>query len=217
MKMKCLTLSCCLLLIVGIGASVNPAFGQYAVGHRGFGGGTSMGIGYSKMDFQFPGIDPDRPFYLLPNLELKFFFSDVLSLDLSVPVVNIASSNALQDYFFVTGEAYLNFHPSAPSPVELFVAPGFGVSYASWKDEQIGRLTGGSSAVSDSASGYAFHVPVRLGLEFNNARRNFSFIFAARPFFSLVHGGDGDNSPGGGCLLEISLIAYSIGYRTDRY
>jgi hypothetical protein len=191
-------------LSLAIGGS---ALAQYAVGHRSFGGGTSFGAGFTRMDFQFPGVDKNQPFYLLPTLEFKLFFSDKLSLDLSAPVVNIAASNALQDYFFVTGEAYLDFHPSAPGSFELFVAPGFGVSYASWEDED--------ANLSDS--GYAFHVPVRVGMEFSNARRNFSVIVAVRPFFSLVHGGDGGNSPGGGALVEIGLMAYSINYRADRY
>jgi hypothetical protein len=115
----------------------------------------------------------------------------------------------MQDYFFFTSEAYLNFHPSAPSPVEIFVAPGFGVSYASWKDED--KRYGGDE------SGYAFHVPVRVGMEFNSQQRGFSVIVAARPFFSLVHGGSGDNKPGGGGLIEVALMAYSVGFRSDRY
>jgi hypothetical protein len=202
------------VLYVTLGLSGSSALAQYAVGHRTFGGGTSFGAGYSRMDYQFPTIDPNRPFYLLPTLEFKVFFSDALSLDLSVPVVNIAASNALQDYFFFTAEAYLNFHPSAPSAVELFVAPGFGVSYAKWstdKPEEIAIHNRGSE------SGYAFHIPVRLGLEFNNARRSFSLYVAARPFFSLVHGGSGETNPGGGALLEIGLMAYAVSYRTDRY
>ncbi len=166
------------ILVASVALVNGTAAAQYAVGHRTFAGGTSFGGGYSKMDYQFPTIDPDKPFYLLPTLELKLFFNDALSLDFSVPVVNIAASNALQDYFFFTAEAYLNFHPSAPSAVELFVAPGFGVAYASWKDEE-GKFGG-------NQNGYAFHIPVRLGLEFNNPQRNFSVSVAARPFFALV-------------------------------
>jgi hypothetical protein len=93
------------------------------------------------------------------------------------------------------------------SSVELFVAPGFGFSYAAWKDEEE-KLA--------NQSGYAFHIPVRVGLEFNNARRTFSFFVAVRPFFSLVHGGTG-NSAGGGGFLELGLMAYSVGYQASRY
>ncbi len=199
-----------LTLLVVITTMTIPglAESQYAVGHRSFGGGTSFGMGYSHMDYQFPDVDYDKPFYLLPTMELKFFLSDTLSLDFSVPVVNIAASNALQDYFFFTAEAYLGFHPSAPySWAELFVAPGFGVSYAAWSDDESDR----------KESGYAFHIPVRVGLEFNNQKRSFSFFVAVRPFFSLVHGGSGDNSAGGGGFLEVGLMAYSVKYHADRY
>jgi hypothetical protein len=195
-----------LLFFLAATLSAGSAPAQYAVGHRTFGVGATFGIGYTKMDYQFPGVDEGQLFYLLPTLELKIFFKDTLSLDLNIPVVNIAASNALQDYFFVTGDVYLNFHPSAPSGWELFAAPGFGISYASWKDEDLDL----------SENGYAFHIPVRLGMEFNNQRRNLSLFIAVRPFFSLVHGA-GENSPGGGGMLEIGLMAYTTRYRADRY
>ena len=183
----------------------STASAQYAVGHRRFGGGTMVGGGFTRMDYNFPGVDPNKPFYLLPTIELKFFLADAFSLDLSVPVVNIAASNALQDYFFFTAEAYAMFHPSAPSSVELFVGPGFGISYAKWSKDPL------------SESGYAFHIPARIGLEFNNAARTFSFIVAGKPFFSLVHGGSSDVRPGGGVLIELGVMAYMVGYRADRY
>jgi hypothetical protein len=194
-------------------AAAAPAEAQYAVGHRRFGGGTSFGGGYSRADYDFPkkgDTDPNKPYYwLLPTLEFKLFLADTFSIDLSVPVTNIATSNALQKYFYFTAEIFADFHPSAPhSSVELFVAPGFGVSYAAWKDPDNSAIT---------ASGYAFHIPVRAGLEFNNARRTFSFTIAIRPFFSLVHGGTGDNGPGGGAFLELGLNAYAVGYQADRY
>jgi hypothetical protein len=197
--------------ILALSLFAAPVSAQYAVGHRSFGGGTSFGAGYSKMDYQFPTIEPNKPFYLLPTLEFKVFFSDALSLDLSVPVVNIAASNALQKYFFFTAEAYLDFHPSAPSSLELFVAPGLGVTYAKWSPEDQDKN------LYSKQSGYAFHVPVRIGFELNNASRSFSFFVAARPFFSLVHGGSGDNRAGGGGIVELGLMAYSVGYRADRY
>jgi len=197
-------LSVCILAFI---LSPSSGWAQYAVGHRTFGGGTSIGGGFVRMDYNFPGVDANQPLYLLPTLEFKLFFTDRLSLDLSVPVVNIAVSNKLQDYFFVTGEAYLNFHPSAPSTIELYVAPGFGVSYAAWKNDELNL----------DASGYAFHVPVRVGIEFSNQKRNFSFLVGMRPFFSLVHGGSGDNKPGGGVLVEVGIMAYGLGYRADRY
>ncbi len=197
------------VVALGLGAISSTASAQWAVGHRRFGGGTMVGAGYSRMDYQFPGVDLNKPFnfILLPTIELKFFLGDAFSLDLSVPVVNIAASNALQDYFFFTAEVYAMFHPGAPSPVELFVGPGFGISYAKWTDDPHGL----------SASGYAFHVPARVGLEFNKARRTFSFIVAARPFFALVHGGSGETKPGGGVLIELGIMAYMVGYRADRY
>jgi hypothetical protein len=196
-------------IVLSLGAFASTASAQWAIGHRRFGGGTMVGAGYSRMDYQFPGVDLDKPFnfILLPTIELKFFLGDAFSLDLSVPVVNIAASNALQDYFFFTAEAYAMFHPGAPSSVELFVGPGFGFSYAKWTND----------ALHASSSGYAFHIPARIGLEFNSARRTFSFIVAARPFFSLVHGGSGENKPGGGVLLELGIMAYMVGYRADRY
>ena len=196
-------------LTIGLVMTAATASAQWAVGHRRFGGGTMFGGGYSRMDYDFPGVDINKPFnfILLPTIELKFFLGDAFSLDLSVPVVNIAASNALQDYFFFTAQAYAMFHPSAPAPVELFIGPGLGITYAKWSND----------ATHESASGYAFHIPARIGLEFNNARRTFSFIVAARPFFSLVHGGSGDNKPGGGVLIELGVMAYMVGYRADRY
>jgi len=32
-----------------------------------------------------------------------------------------------------------------------------------------------------------------------------------------VHGGSGDNKPGGGVLIELGVMAYMVGYRADRY
>jgi len=201
-----------LMLLAGLSIlTTAPAVhAQYAVGHRSFGGGTALGGGYSRMDYAFPGIEAGRPFLLLPTLELKFFLADTMSIDISAPVANIAASNALQDYFFFTAEAFINFHPSAPSPVELFIAPGLGISYARWSEED---------AAGDELSedGYAFHVPVRIGFELNNARRNYSMFIAVRPFFSLVHGGSGGNEPGGGAFVELGFMAYSTTYRANRY
>jgi hypothetical protein len=206
MKVTILTV---VLTVLG-GMFSSEARAQYAIGHRSFGGGTAVGAGLSKMDLDFTDVDDSKLAYLLPSLELKLFLSDKLSIDLSVPVTNIAASNALRDYFFVSGEAYVNFHPSAPSALELFVAPGIGFSYAFDEYED-----GAGATVQEDA--WAFHVPVRVGIEINNARRNFSFFAAARPFFNLVHGAKGDINPGGGMLLEIGVMAYSVGYRGDRY
>lgn len=210
--MKKVVLGCVSAALLALSA---PAQAQYAVGHHTFGAGTSIGIGYSKMDLQFTKINdgtlPENMTLLLPTLELKLFLSDQLSIDISAPVSNIAFSNALRDYFFVTGEAYLNFHASAPSAMELFVAPGLGFSYAydSYDDETTG------ASISESA--WAFHVPVRVGVEFNNARRNFSWFIAARPFFNLVHGHKGDIKPGGGMMVEIGFMAYGVSYNANRY
>lgn len=202
-----------MMIALGLTLTSAPARAQYAVGHRSFGGGTAFGLGYTKWNYQFAdsmstkSIEEGRMFYLLPTLEMKVFLGDTVSLDLSVPVVNIAASNAVMDHFYITGEAFVNFHPSAPSSWELFVAPGIGFSYASWEDEERNL----------SGEGWAFHVPVRIGMELNNARRTFSVFVAVRPFFSLVHGAKGDNSPGGGAFLEIGLMAYSVKYQSDRY
>lgn len=209
---KALWISAALLLALTVGSG--EARAQYAVGHHTWGVGTSLGVGYQKMDLQFARIDadgalPEDMTLLLPTLELKYFLSDKLSIDLSMPIVNVALSNALRDYFFVTGEAYLNFHASAPSSMELFVAPGIGFSYARDSYEE-----GGRDIVEEA---WAFHVPVRIGVEFNNARRNFSWIVAVRPFFNLVHGHQGDINPGGGVMLELSFMAYGVSYRQDRY
>ncbi|MCC6750781.1 MAG: hypothetical protein IT371_24200 [Deltaproteobacteria bacterium] len=204
--MKRFRLATILLLALTAGhASVAEA--QYAVGHRVFGGGTAFGGGYMRSDFQFPGIEPGRWFPLLPTIELKVFLGDLVSIDLSVPVVNIAASNALQKHFFFTGEAFVNFHPNAPSTFELFVAPGVGLSYAAWESDD------GKS----KENAWAFHIPVRVGMEFSNARRTFSFTTAVRPFFSLVHGGSGGNNAGGGVFLELGLNAYAVKYTGDRY
>jgi hypothetical protein len=194
-------------IMTALGSFASPALAQYAVGHRRVGAGTMVGGGFSRMDYQFESVGPNQALYLLPTIELKLFLGDVFSLDLSVPVVNIAASNALQDYFFFTADLYATFHPSAPSAVELFVGPGLGVSYAKWSNDELHK----------SADGFAFHIPARIGVEFNNARRTFSFLLAARPFFSLVHGGSGETRPGGGVLIELGLMAYLVGYRADRY
>lgn len=187
-----------------------PAAAQYAVGHRSFGAGTAAGIGAAKLDLDFTAVDNREYAFLLPTIELKFFLGDQLSLDASLPVSNIAASNALHDYFLASGELYLNFHPSAPSPVELFVAPGLGFSFATHEY----TLPTGRKATEDA---WAFHIPARLGVELNSERRNFSVFIAARPFFNLIHGASGDIKPGGGALLELGVMAYGTRYRADRY
>jgi hypothetical protein len=197
-----------------VALSANVAHAQYAVGHHSWGAGTAFGVGYSKMDLQFQRINdgklPEDMTLLLPTLELKFFLHDQLSIDFSVPVLNLAFSNALRDYFFVTGEAYVNFHPGAPNNTELFVAPGIGFSYAydSWEDAN-------GDTVKESA--WAFHVPVRIGFEFNNPQRKFSWFVAVRPFINLVHGQKGDINPGGGAMLEIGIMTYGVSYRGNRW
>ncbi|MCA9665526.1 MAG: hypothetical protein KC503_08055 [Myxococcales bacterium] len=206
---RILVVTSSLALLLAIAGHANA---QYAVGHRSFGGGTSLGGGFTRLEYNFPDVKNNRGYLLLPTIELKFFLSDTLSLDFSVPVVNIAASNALQDYFFVTGEAYINFHPSAPSSFELFVAPGIGFSYAQWSD---GNENAGARL--EDRSGYAFHIPVRIGFEINfGNRRNFSMFVAARPFFSLVHGGT-NTKAGGGFFAEIGIMGYAVKYRADRY
>ena len=186
----------------------SPAAAQYAIAHRSFGAGTAVGGGYWRMNYQFPGVDSQDPLALLPTLELKMFLRDQLSIDLSVPVGNIAASNAIQDYFFFTAEAFANFHPSAPSPIEVFIAPGFGFTYARWdgEDEQGSEL---------DQSGFAFHIPVRMGVELNSSLRRFSMFIALRPFFAIVH--NDETKPGGGAFVEIGVMAYSTRYQANRY
>lgn len=89
------------------------------------------------------------------------------------------------------------------------MAPGIGFSYAYSSYEE------GGTSFEESA--WAFHVPVRIGVEFNNARRNFSWMLAVRPFFNLVHGNKGDTKPGGGVMVELGFMAYGLNYRGDRY
>ncbi|MCK5799880.1 MAG: hypothetical protein KAI47_21970 [Deltaproteobacteria bacterium] len=200
-------------LILAFTVGLGDAHAQYAVGHRTWGVGTAIGAGFQKMDLQFArindGVISEDMTLLLPTLEMKYFLSDQLSIDLSMPIVNVALSNALRDYFFVTGEAFINFHASAPSSMELFVAPGIGFSYASDSYEEQG--------VEYNESAWAFHVPVRIGVEFNNATRKFGWMIAVRPFFNLVHGNKGDITPGGGVMVELAFHAYGVSYRADRY
>ncbi|MBK8481387.1 MAG: hypothetical protein IPL40_09475 [Proteobacteria bacterium] len=198
-----------LLTLSGVLAAT-PAGAQYAVGHRTFGAGSAGGVGAARLDLDFTDLDASPVAFLLPTVEFKVFLGDQLSLDASIPVGNIAASNALKDYFLAAGEVYLGFHPSAPGAVELFVAPGLGFSFATHEY----ALPTGRRA---SEEAWAFHVPVRLGVEFNSDRRNFSLFLAARPFFNLIHGARGDINPGGGVLLELGVMAYATRYRPNRY
>lgn len=198
------------LSVLGLLVGATPAEAQYAVGHRSFGAGTALGVGVAKLDLDFTDVDNSEFAFLLPTIEFKLFLGDQLSLDASIPVSNIAASNALHDYFLATGEVYLNFHPSAPSAVEFFVAPGLGFSVASHEY----TLPTGRKVTEDA---WAFHVPARLGVELNSERRSFSVFLAARPFFNLIHGASGAINPGGGMLLELGLMAYGTRYRADRY
>jgi len=45
-------------LVVALSLAASTASAQYAVGHRTFGIGTSVGLGYSRMDYQFPDVEP---------------------------------------------------------------------------------------------------------------------------------------------------------------
>lgn len=206
-------------LVRGLGASAalvvcllaaRPAEAQYAIGHRFFGAGTSMGIGYERMQLPTFDVGASRLAYLLPTIELKLFPMDTLSIDISVPVANIAASNAIRDYFLFTGEAYVNFHPSAPAQWELFIAPGIGFSYAHQSFDNAG--------VTEDHELLLFHIPTRIGMEYQfDRRRHFSVFIAARPFFSLAHSPGGPTRPGGGALLEIGFMGYTVRYRGDRY
>jgi hypothetical protein len=194
-----------LVVFLALAGHAREARAQWAVAHRLFGGGATAGLGYDFRKYEFTnGLGDSRFWYPLPSLELRLFLSDLVSLDLNVPVVHIAASNALFDYFSFTSDVFVDFHPNAPSNFELFVAPGFGVSYASHTEGD------------KTQHAYAFHIPARIGIEMSSARRGFSFFAALRPFFSIVRGAN-DTSPGGGVFLEIGIMVYAVRYQANRY
>lgn len=162
---------------------------------RVFGVGTSFGGGVAGAD-SFSGSSGTGPLpaLLLPTLELSVFLPHEFSLQLVLPVLNMAVTSA------VAGGALVNmdllFKANVGSGKARFVAgAGFGFSYLEVR--------------SDSAA--SLRIPGQLGFELLSKKRGFGFGMSARPWAEIATGSSSD-AVGGGLLGVLTFT----GYVTDR-
>lgn len=159
---------------------------------RSFGFGTAFGGGFSG------GANGSGPALLLPTAELQIFLPGEFSIDVSVPLLNMALGSVLIGGTLVGGDLY--FSLSAGEGKTRFVA-GAGVGFAY------------VSAHYDTVT--AVKVPLQLGFEVLSKRRTFGFKVLARPWLEFANDGYATQA-GGGLLGALVFTGYALSDRPQR-
>ena len=164
---------------------------------RSFGVGTAFGAGYASYTaVSSTGSTDSRASFalLLPTLELQFFTRRGHSIDISVPISNLAIVSAVTEGFFFMSDVFYNFNVGR-GRAQLLLGPGLGVG--------LGSVSG--------AFAMSFRVPATVGVEFLTRARGFGFKIMLRPYveFAVAGGGGASASAvGGGALFALGLSWY---------
>lgn len=156
---------------------------------RSFGFGTAFGGGFSGAGGGMTGA------FLLPTAELQIFLPSEYSIDVTVPVLNIALSSALLGGLVVGSDLYFNVN-AGKGKARLVAGPGIGFAYA-----EVG-----------SVSVTAIKVPAQLGFEVLSKKRTFGFKMVARPWLEFGVGGS-SRGLGGGLLGALVFSGYGLSDR----
>ncbi len=160
---------------------------------RVFGAGTALGAGVAAATASDGAVESDALglALLLPTLELQAFLPDEYSIDISLPITNIAVVPIFTGWFAWTTDVYFNFNFGS-GIARGIVGPGLGSSII-------------VSTKGDGAVG-SFRVPAEVGLELNTVNEAFGFKVMARPWLEV---GAGEVSGvGGGVLGVIGFSGY---------
>ena len=159
--------------VFGLGTSHGA--GVAAASISDFSGGSTLALGFAL---------------LLPSLEAQIFLgSDDISLEVSVPVLNIAIVSAVTSWFVWNTNVYLAFHFG--DDVRFVVGPGLGFSVVS----------------AGSLGGFSLRIPAVIGVEFLTPASSFGARLQTRPFVELAFV-SGGTQVGGGALLELAFHFY---------
>lgn len=157
--------------------------------------GTSFGGGVAGVDtFSGAASSGVQPALLLPTLELLVFMPRDFSLNLIMPVLNMALVSAVAKGTVVNMD--LIFNANVGRGKTRFVA-GAGLGFA--------------FVDVPSGEGASLRIPAQLGFESLSKRRGFGFKLLARPWAEIAVGSSGD-AFGGGVL---GVLVFT-GYMTDR-
>lgn len=188
----------CILAIAGAALVLAPAtaHAQERVEDehvRVFGAGTAFGGGFVGASMG-TGTTGETvllgPALFLPTLELQAFLPHEYSIDISVPITNIAVVSAIRGAFLWSNDVFVNFNIGTGNARGI-VGPGLGFAVASSSGGAIG----------------SFRVPAELGLEILTNNEAFGFKIMVRPWMEF-----GSNSDiggiGGGAVALLGFSGY---------
>lgn len=167
-----------------------PGDPQFPHRERSIGFGTAFGGGFSGSGRSVNGA------ILFPTAELQIFLPKEYSIDVSMPVLNMALSSALLGGFVFGTDLYFNVN-AGKGRVRFVGGPGLGIAYA-----QIGY--------QDVA---VLKIPAQLGFEVLNKKRSFGFKMIARPWLEVPVGGSASADTGGGMLAVFAFSGYALSDR----
>jgi hypothetical protein len=159
---------------------------------RSFGFGTAFGGGASG------GAGAWGPALLLPTAELQVFMPGEFSIDVSVPVLNMALGSTLIGGTLVGGDLYFSLS-AGEGQTRLIAGTGVGFAYVSI----------GQDAVT------SVKIPLQLGFEVLSKRRTFGFKLLARPWLEFANDG-ATTQTGGGFLAALAFSGYALSDRRQK-
>ncbi|MEZ4313507.1 MAG: hypothetical protein R3F14_36250 [Polyangiaceae bacterium] len=173
----------------GAWADDEPGFGGAAVGRkeRAIGVGTALGGGFGSAGQGISGA------FLLPTAELQFFMPAEYSIDVSVPVLNMALVSALTGGVLLGGDMFFNVN-AGDGRVRFVGGPGIGFAFAEINNRSVA----------------AVKIPAQIGFEALSKRRTFGFKLMARPWVEA-----GDGGFGGGLLGVVAFSGYVLSDTTS--
>lgn len=158
---------------------------------RVFGLGTSFGGGVAAASSSSGSSSTGaQPALLLPTLELSVFLPHEFSVNLIMPVLNMAVTSAVLKGTFVNMDLLLN--ANVGSGRSRFVG-GVGLGFA-FLDVRAGSAT-------------SLRIPAQIGFEVLSKKRGFGFGLLARPWVEIAEG-SGGSALGGGVLGALVFTGY---------
>jgi hypothetical protein len=143
------------------------------------------------------------PVVYLPTLEFRYFLHPHnFSIDLSLPVTNIAIVSAALHGVYLEADAYLTFELGRDT-VRFVAGPGLGFEVL--HTSVSGGFAGGGGTVS--VTGGAIRIPGQVGFEALTSGRHFGFMLLVRPFAEVVPAG-GVAAFAGGASLVLDFMGY---------
>lgn len=161
---------------------------------RSFGIGTAVGGGVGATSIRAGTLDASGVggLILLPSLELRFFLSDLVSLDISSPLGNTIVIGAAGYGFAWRSDLNLTFN-FGEDTVRFMAGPGLGATLITTSDDV----------------GVGLILPGQFGVELLTDARGFGFQVSARPFLGFNLTGIGDYSVlAGGIMGVLGFVWY---------